>query len=168
MLATRIADTVHDCTRSDSRRPLAVDVIVAGFDVDGIPIITHITPSGALYPMKACAVGAYADKMIEPLVKWVTTTLPDDNNNATEDGDDKENTILSMRAIMSLAHVTTEIEEGPDFSSLNARELQLRVLREDGCGKLLSEAELDILIEKVRNYHQKKEHGTTSTTSNST
>ncbi len=150
MFATRIADAVHDCTRSDSKRPLAVDIIVAGLDVDGgHPIIIHISPAGALYPMRACAVGAHADEMIEPLVKWVT--LSSDNNIT----DDEENTVLSLHALMALAHVTTENEEGPDFSLLSAEDFQLRVLNEGG-GKLLSEAELDILIEKLR--YDYKEH----------
>ncbi len=165
MLATRIADAVHDCTRSDSKRPLAVDVIVAGLDVDGgRPIIIHINPSGALYPMRACAVGAHADNMIEPLVKWATLSADD-----TDDGDE-ENTVLSLRALVALAHVTTENEEGPDFSLLSAKELQLHVLREDGVKKLLSEAELDTLIEKLRDDYQEKEppDSAASATSNST
>ncbi len=152
MLATHIADAVHDCTRSDSKRPLAVDVIVAGLDIDGGPIIVHINPSGAIYPMRACAVGAHADKMIEPLVRWATLSV--DN---TDSENEEENTILSLRALMALAHVATENKQGPDFSILRAQELQIRVLREDGGGKLLSEEELDTLIEKVRHEYQEEE-----------
>ncbi len=161
MLATRIADAVHDCTRSNSKRPLAVDVIVAGLDVDGGPIIVHINPSGAMYPMRACAVGAHADKMIEPLVKWATLSV--DN---TDSENEEENTILSLRALMALAHIATENkQQGPDFSILRPQELQIRVLREDGGGKLLSEEELDTLIEKVRHNYKEKESSSTSNTS---
>ncbi len=165
VLAIRIAEAIHDCTRSDSKRPLAADVILAGLSIDGGPIIFHINPSGAIYPMRACAVGAHADKMMEPLVKWATLSV----DNTHESEYEEENTILSLRALVALAHIATENkQQGPDFSILRSQELKIRILRENGGGRLLSEEEVDTLIEKARHDYIEKESSSTTSEINPT
>ncbi|CAM9643078.1 unnamed protein product [Choristocarpus tenellus] len=69
VLTRRIADVIHSCTVRGGKRPLAVDMLVAGFDEHMGASLHQVQTTGAVQRYKAVAIGANAAAAKSDLVR---------------------------------------------------------------------------------------------------